>query len=220
MFRIRSLPIVDELISWISQSLPEMTFTPQRIRMNIPSPQLLSHPRWGPLVHLNPQSESPELSREAYVILTRSSMAVFNPATEEYRIQSLIPRRNAERQWRDLEIPREKVLRFWRRLRPWIAVFFFIIVFIVVYLWKILAKLYYSFIGLILNVFRKERLSYSSLLQLSFFVLSPVYLLQIITWSFPAAKIPLNFWTALLATTLYLGLTVLGTQEKGISSGN
>ncbi|GEM_PF-4056446 len=218
MFRMQSLPIVDEFMGWLSQSLPPMTLTRQGMQMELAQPQLLSHPRWGPVIYLDPLNDAPNLNQkqEAYVILTRESIAFFNPSRGEYRVQTLVPRIDAQTRWRDVQITGDKVLGFWHRIRPWIAVVFVAAILFLVYLWKLLAGLFYSLIGLILNKFRKDKLSYGSILNLTFFALSPVCILQMAAWTFSGLKLPLTFLTALVITTLYLALAILGTQEKKV----
>lgn len=217
-FRFQFVPVANDLVEWAEKSVPEMTFTLEGVQMKIEEPLLLTHPRWGPLLYLDPQRDfpNPEDLKKALVIVTRTKLAYQDPRGGEVRIQELIPAERPER-WQNLVVTGERIKRVWRQMRPWTGVIFFFSLFVGIYLWKLLAGLLYSLVGLILNLFRTERLRYPSILNLSFFVLTPVSLLQILTWLAPEWPIPLNFPTALLVTTLYLSLALLLTQRPHAS---
>lgn len=215
MFRLYSLPVADELTAWLAKGLPEMTFTREGVQMELKEPLLLTHPRWGPLLYLDPASDSPKTEdlEKTLVVITRTKVAYRDPATGESRIRNLTPKEGPGK-WRDLTITGNVILNLWKRLKPLAASLFFIVAFVGFYLWKLLAGLLYSIVGLLFNHFRTERLPYPSLLNLTFFALTPVVWLQIFAWSFTKWPIPLNFLTAFLVTTLYLAFAVLFTQER------
>lgn len=217
-FRFQFVPVANDLVDWAAKSIPETTFTLEGVQMKIEEPLLLTHPRWGPLLYLDPQSDFPKPDDlgKALVIVTRTKVAYRDPRGGEVRIQELVPAERPEK-WQNLVVTGERIKRVWRQMRPWTGAIFFVSLFVGIYLWKLLAGLFYSLVGLILNLFRTERLRYPSILNLSFFVLTPVSLLQILTWLFPEWPIPLNFLTALLVTSLYLTLTLLLTQRPRAS---
>lgn len=215
MFRIYSLPIVDELIEWLGKGLPEMVFTQEGVQMKIKKPLLLTHPRWGAFLYLDPTSDSPRSDdlEKAFLVMTRTRMSYQDPNTGESRMVNLIPK-GEPREERHVVLTSGTFLKFWRRLKPFVASIFFITAFLLLYLWKLLAGLLYSLVALILNRFRNEKLRYSSLLNLTFFALTPVAGLQVLAFSFTKWPIPLNFLTAFLVTSLYLTLAVFFTQER------
>lgn len=214
LFRNNSLPAADELVDWLGRRIPEIVFTREGVRMGIKEPLLLSHPRWGALLYLDPTHEVPKSEdlEKALVVLAQKKAAYHDPNTGESRLRSLIPNQT-QKEWKDLTVTGEGVLRFWRRIQPWVFLVFFGITFMGFYLWKLLAGLVYSLIALLLNRFRTERLRYPSLLNLTFFALTPVVGLQFLSWNFPRWPIPLNPITAFLITSLYLALAILWTQE-------
>lgn len=75
-----------------------------------------------------------------------------------------------------------------------------------------MASLFYSLIALLLNLFRKEKLGYGSLLVLSMFALTPVAILQIAGFFVPKLMMILSFPVAIVLTTLFLALGILATQ--------
>lgn len=214
-FRIRALPVADELVGWLGQNLPPLKVTREGIEMGVKEPTLLSHPRWGPLLYLDPVSEfpkSPDLEK-AFVMITHKHVAYRNLTSGEYRIQSLLPK-TEPRKWQDLVITGNGLARNWQRLKPFFNALFFVVAFVGTYLWKLLGGFFYSLVGLLVNLFRPERLPYRSILDLAFFVLTPVTWLQVLSLIFPAWRLPLNMLTSLLITSLYLTLAILGTQPS------
>lgn len=219
-FRILFLPVANELATWLGERLPEIIITREGIRMGIEDPLLLSHPRWGPLVYLDPNRDAPpqEDFKKAFVILTRTEVAYRYPADGEIQTRSVIPRGD-QKGWRDRTLRGDDITKLWRNVRPFVTIIFFLFGLVGFYLWKLIAGLFYSLVALFLNRFRKERLSYAALLNLTLFALTPVSLYQFAAAQLPAWKIPLHFPIAFVITSLYLAYGILGTRERSTSEG-
>jgi len=215
MFRSFSLPVVNDLVRWLGANLPEMTLTREGVRMALREPLLLSHPQWGPLLFFDPTSDvpKPEHLEKAFLVVARRKLVFRNPATAQQQIQDLTPAAGVQR-WQDLLITGERVTLFWERIKPFALFLFFVAAGVGTYLWKLLAGLLYSLVALLLNCFRKERLPYGTLLNVTFFALTPMTLLQLASLQFPESGLPANLLIALLVTTFYLILGILGTQKK------
>jgi hypothetical protein len=215
LVRVQVLPVADEVVTWLGESLPQMVFTREGVRMEIKQPLLLNHPRWGPIFYFAPEDSFPEQGDlgKAAILVTRTHAAYRDPRKNQYRIQSLVPA-PAQANWRDIAVSGPGVTLFWERLRPFLGGIIFLTTFVVLYLWKLLAGIFYSLIGLLLNLFRSERLPYGFILNLSFFALSPFALLQGISWLVPGFQIPRNVFLALAVTSLYLALGILATQKR------
>lgn len=215
IFRIQFLPLADDLVIWAKENLPEMVLTRQGIQMKLSEPRLLTHPKWGALIYLDPARDFPEPAdiEKAYLVVTRTQVGYRDPSTGQLRIQDLLPK-TAAKGWRDATLTGNTVGLIWRKLAPWLSAIIFVSSFVGVYLWKLTAALGYSLAGLLLNRFRSVRLGYASILKLSLFAITPVTLLQTLAWQFPDWPIPLNFLTSFVVTTLYLALAILVTQPR------
>ncbi len=212
--RIQLLPVANEFVDWLRQSLPEITVTAQGIQTKTQEPILLTHPQWGPLIYLDPTKDAPQSGdfEKALVTLTRRKVAYRSPEGGEVRIQDLLPQ-GPQRGQQDFLVTGEGIAKLWRGLAPWLTAIFFVSSLAAIYLWKLAASLGYSLVALILNLFRREKLSYKALIHFSIYTLTPVAFLQIIASLFPAWPIPLNFITALLVTGIYLSLAIFATQS-------
>ena len=214
LFSRFSVPAMGEFVSWLGKNLPKMILTPQGMQLEPNEPKLLTHPKYGAILYLNPTIDSPttEDFSKALVIFTRTKAAYHNPRTGEVRMQSLVSAEGAQR--KKIEITGDKLIRFWGRSKPWLGVVFFFSMFVGTYLWKLVAVLIYSLAGLVVNLFRRNRLSYGRLLQLTIFALTPMSLFQWFSWQFPAFHLHAGFLISFLVTTVYLGFILFATQEK------
>lgn len=215
MFRLQFQPLAQDFVEWLSQNLPTLKVTQEGIVMDLQEPRLMTHPQWGAFLYLDPVNEIPKMEDldKAFFVITKTSVAYQDPVTGGRRIRRLLPEKQ-QANWRDATLTGEALSRFWRISKPFVSSIFFVILFIGIYLWKLAAGFFYSLIGLIINLFRMERLSYAAVLQLSFFALTPLTLLQVWLGTFPLVWFPLNFFTGALITSLYLALAILGTQQS------
>ena len=100
--------------------------------------------------------------------------------------------------------------RVWPR---YLALLVFILFFGIFYLWNLMLGLVLSVVAMLLNTFRKERLPYPFLLNIAFFSLAALTLLECLQWFYPTAMLPLLGVAGILLTLFYLGVGILGTQE-------
>ena len=214
LFSRYSVPALGEFASWLGGNLPKMILTSQGMQLEPNEPKLLTHPKYGAVLYLNPNIETPQAEdfSKALVILTRTKVAYHNPRTGEVRMQSLIPAASSQR--KEIEITGNQLIRMWNRAKPLVAVAFFFSVFAGTYLWKLVAALIYSSAGLLINLFRRKRLNYSRILQMSIFALTPMSLFQWFSWQFAALHLQTGFLISFLVTGVYLAFILLATQEK------
>lgn len=213
-FRTRAYPIISEFVGWMEKNLPEMVVTSQGVQMIISEPKLLTHPRWGPVIYLDPTSDFPKQTdwNKAPLILARQRIAYRGRTGNNYQVQDLIPK-NVDPNWRGFVITGEKIMQYWKNYKPMLGPFLFASIFVFTYFWKLIAGLLYSLLGIGLNRFRSEKLPYPFVLNLTFFALTPVIWLQLFSrllhW-----HVPLSFLTAFVLTALYLAFAILGTQRS------
>ena len=215
LFNLRAVPAIGEFASWLGANLPKITLTPQGMRLDPNEPVLLTHPQYGAIFYFDPTIDAPkpEDFTKALVILTRTQAAFHNPNTGEVRMQSLIPARQSLGR-NEMEITGDKVIRGWNRSKLFVPLFFFFSVFLGTFFWKLMAALIYSSTGLLWNLFRKVRLTYGRILNVSFFALTPMSFWQWLSWQFPALHLPANFLVSLVLTSVYLAIVLFGTQDE------
>jgi hypothetical protein len=114
-----------------------------------------------------------------------------------------------------VQITKEYLDRLYASIRPWLALFAAILFFFFFFIWKLLAALFYSWFGLLINFLRRPRLNYGAIFDVSAFALTPVIWIQAIYLLVPAvAKLPFGFFGSFLLTFIYLVFAIKGTQER------
>ncbi len=216
LVRIQVLPQTDQFIEWMEANIPELVFTSSGLDMRVKDPVLLTHPQWGPLIYFNVGSDLPQSAdlEKAAILITRTHVAYRDPRQNQYRIQSLVPGPDAQKRWQDLRVDGPTIDNFWRRLRPFMGALVFLLFFVVAFFWKLFAGLLYSLIGIAINFFRRERLAYRFILNLTFFALTPVTLIQFASWMLPGIHIPIHPLIAILITAAYVAFAVLASQQR------
>lgn len=214
-FAARAVPPAGEFMRWLGDSLPDLKFTPQGLETPATQPFSLTHPRWGRILTIDTTRETVDIeeAKNSYIYLTKKKVYAAGGRQDEFRILDLTPQtEQALANWRDFTLTGSFLMTAFQRILPFSFPFVFGGAFVLFFMWKLLAALFYSLLAMLINLFRKARLSYTRLLNLSFFAMSAVIGLQWISAMFPAFPVRLNFLWSLLITALYLGFGILGTQ--------
>jgi len=67
---------------------------------------------------------------------------------------------------------------------------------------------------LILNLFRKARLGYSALFNVTVAAMTPIWILQVLAWLIPPFGISYRFLASLLVTVLYQAVFIFATHSS------
>ncbi len=220
-FASQALPRIDEFAAWLVEEMPEITWTPQGITTQPAGPKTLVHPVLGPLVTFD--TGASDVNEQ-----TMGDVRVFVTATKLYlreepralRVYDLVSGGVEKRAGAGpVTLTRETAEKFYRMAKPWAMTVIVIFVFSFFYLWKVLAALFYSLIGLLINLARRERLRYAQILNVSFFALTPMVLLQLLSMTVPFLRTAqLGPLVSLVVTSVYLFIAVKLTEEKSATS--
>lgn len=217
VFMFTVIPIGNEFANWLKQNFPELVLTREGVAAKVEQPFSLTHPDFGTIAVIDTTKEMPtaeDLGKTVFFV-TKTQVFIQNrpgERTGDYRVVDLVPRNEqAKATWRDFVVTGTFIETIYRRLRPFAAPLLFIFCVFFFFVWKLIVALLYSLLALILNLFRKEKLSYRSLVNLCFFAITPVIVLQ---WLRPFLPfLPLNVFVAGFVTGSYLGLAILKTQS-------
>ena len=215
LFQIYGRPELKELTHWTETNLPPLTYSPEGLTMNAPSPQTLVNSKYGLVVtfDMTKDNVSPEEMGDALIFVTSKKLYTVQ-RQNEMRVYSLVRSGQAGQQV-SVNEGFKKTFEVFNQLIVFVILFAAVPVFFV---WKLLAALFYSLAGLLINLLRKTRLSYSAVLNVSLFSLAPVCIVQLLGLSFPALPLSLGFWGTLFLTAIYLFLGIKLTEEKGAPS--
>ena len=215
LFLIYGKPELKELTTWLETSLPQLVYSPKGLTMNAQGPQTIVHPKYGLAVTFDMTKENISLEEmgNALIFVTSKTLYV-RQRGNQMRVYSLAKPGQPGREVSVNEVFK-KTFKIFNRL---IVLVIFVAAFPIFFVWKLLAALFYSLVGLLINLMRKTKLSYSAVFSVSLFALTPICFVQFLKLSFPALPLTFGFWGALFLATIYLFLGIKLTEEKSVSS--
>ena len=215
LFIIRLKPMADDFVNWFASSLPQLTLTKNGVTASIQQPFEMKSPLYGTVLVIDTTKEKADgvPPTRTLIYLTKTQLVFQNEAKSETRILSLLPKDDqAKEKWKDFSVTGAVVEMIYKKIVPIVYPFILVLSLFAFFIWKILAALFYSLVALLLNLFRKEKLSYGQLLVLSMFALTPVAVLQIAGFFVPKLMMILSPPVAIALTSLFLALGILATQ--------
>ncbi|MBI4398331.1 MAG: DUF1189 family protein [Candidatus Omnitrophica bacterium] len=208
-------PALDRFEGWFTTNLPQMTFTREGVVTKAAQPFEMKSSEYGSVLILDATKNEIGDIPDTWLYITKTKALFRGGNANDFRVVELVPKNEEEKtKWKDVTLTGDSVHAMYKRVMPFAHPVIFIVVFFTFFLWKILAALVYSLVALLLNLFRREKLQYGSLLALSMFALTPVTVLQVFSLFIPRVGLALNPLTAFILTGLYLALGILATQNR------
>ncbi len=221
---VRALPEMDRFLIWLKREMPVLVWHPEGLSIKDKTAFSLVHPKYGPLAKfdMTKTDVTAEGMGEFGIFVTSQKIYLKQPGSRGLRIYDLIKAR-AERQGRagaanqpsSFEIQPDQIVTGYRQFKPWLITVFCGILWGAFLLWKLLAALFYSWIGLLVNMGRRDKLDYSHILTLTFFAMTPAIVIQLLQFLIPPfARIPFGLGGSLLVTVFYLFYAIKGTEPS------
>ncbi len=215
----RGIPQMNSFLEWAKSQMPTLTWTPEGLVMNAASPQTMVHPELGPLVIFDMNRTDVDLGTMQNVVMFVTSKKIFVRQglnqIKAYDLTRISAKGGQGEAAGAVPINGETLQKFYDSVRPWFVVLGILFFFIFFLVWKFLAALLYSWVGLLINFLRRPRLNYSAILNVSFFALTAVTLIQLLQLLFPfLGRLPFGFAGSLFVTGIYLFLAIKKTEDK------
>ncbi len=207
------LPAADRFVDWLAPNLPEVKLTDHGAVMDAPQPFVLTHPVLGTLLVIDTRVETPsadDLRGAPVFFVSRTHVVVSEGREGQQRVYDLVPQTpEARARWEGLAVNGASVKKMYGRVRLLAAPLAFVACLVFFFVWKLLAALAYTLLGLVLNLFRRERLPYASILTLACFAMTAVIVLQTLAAFGAFGSFRLSYLAAWLVTGAYLALAML-----------
>lgn len=230
------LPQSDKFIAWLEGSLPPMMLTSEGLVLESGEPYTLVHPEWGTLARFDTSQAStgapvPDMS-ELFVFVSATRMTLkdslgrvasydLKEVLDAYlgsgRAEEGLPARQNEGgpAGQAGRLDPSWVGRAYRQMKPWVYVTAGIFSVPFFYAMNLISAVFFSWFALLINLFRREKLSYGQLFTLSIFANTPAGIFQNLQLLIPfLAKLPFAMPGQFMLTTTYLYLAILWTQEE------
>ena len=211
LFHVYGKPEFREMNQWLQGNLPPLAYSPEGLTMNAGSPRTIVNPKYGLTITFDMTKDniSAEEAGNAMIFVTKKNLYVVAPKGQ----MRVYPLARPGRQGNLVSV-NETLKKVGEVFDRWIAFLIFAASFPLFFIWKLLAAIFYSLPGLLINRMRREKLAYSAVLNVSFFALTPVFLIQLLDIAFPSLPLSLGLAGALFLTTIYLFLGIKLTEEK------
>jgi len=214
------LPQAETFIDWAKAEAPVLTWTPAGLTMEDESPYQMTHPELGVMAVFDMKAETVTAKDMGNVpVYVTAGKLYLQEGSGRLRVYDLVPPELKER--KDLQpvrITGEFYEQMFNRFKPWIVVLGTLFFGLTFYLLRILQGLVLSLLGLVFNSFRKQKVSYGSLLTVSFFAMTPFLALELLRILVPAAGfLPTPVWMNMIISGIYLFIAVMMTEDKRLS---
>ena len=221
VFTHRALPKINELVEWTKAEMPPMTLGPEGVSVSVPMPYTLTHPQFGPIVTFDTSQVDVTVQTmgdvPAFVTATKLYLRQANSGLKVFDLVQGMAHKKVEQG--TVKMDAQSIQALYDAMRPWmiaLGLFFF---FLLTYLWKLLAAVFYSWFGLLMNFSRKPKLGYGAIFNVAVFALTPWFLMQLLGLIFfPAGQIPLSFLLGPLITGFFLYLGIRKTEDRPVGT--
>jgi hypothetical protein len=214
---ITGIPQADRFVDWVKIEAPALSVTSEGLQMKAESPYTMIHPQFGPLATFDMKSTEVDVSKiQVPVYITSTKLYVRQRANETRIVDLLAQIKEGRRAPNQVtEITGAVVEQIYRQVKPWIILVAFISFTLIYYVMMMVQGLIFSLVGLILNRFRAVKLTYSAVLNTTFYAMTAGFVLDALKFLLPfLTVIPSGFFVNLLLTSVYLFIGIKGTEEK------
>ncbi len=212
----RVYPEAGRFMDWVKAEMPVIEWTVAGAKIDKPSPYVMKHPRYGHIATFDMSKtdlSSAEIG-DAMFYMTSTRLYLKESANREVRMYDLTKHDPDIKPDAKVVINAQTVEKFEKAAKPAGLVLCFFFAFIIFFIWKLLAAVFYSTLGLILNRFRTNKLSYEAVLNVSFFALTASIWIGILSLYLSSiVRIPFGFFGSVLVTSFYLLLGIKLTED-------
>ena len=213
---VRVYPEARSFLNWVEGTMPPVQWTPEGLRMSQKSPYEMKHPKYGHFATLNMDKKeiTAEEMGDAMIYVTAANIYVREKQKQGLRVYSVLPPAGAKVQRGNMVIDAALLRGLEKNARPALAAFALLLAFSSFFIWKLLGAFFYSTIGMLINLFREEKLSYAAVLNISFFAMTASTVLQLLFTALAVwVKVPFGLWGSLIVTTGYLYAAIKMTED-------
>ncbi len=201
-------PTADEFAAWTQKNMPVVIWTPEGLSLeNGQTTALLVHPKFGPVVAFDMTKTSVSETDMAKVYFLVTSTKIFikrGPGEIEGRDITKAGIQTTKQLPPKIRITGEVVGSLFKVVKNAAFMVVPLAITVISFFLILISNLFYSLIGLLLNLMRKQKLRYGAIFSLTCFATTVAFTvtwLQIMT---PIRKLPLPFGWMILATLVYM----------------
>lgn len=212
----RLFPLADEFSAWFKKEMPIVTLAPEGITTNKPNPYEMRHPKFGHVLTVDTSKKevSSQDMGDAILYLTATKLYAREPEHSDVRVYELAGKEGQPKREAKLVFDQAMYTKLEKTVKPIVLGVSVGLVFILFFIWKLLAALFYSIPASLINQMRSEKLPYENVLNISIFSMTAsiwIFFLAILVSDI--INIPFGFLGSMIVTTIYLYLGLKGTED-------
>jgi len=217
-FAFSIMPRIDAFAEWAATELPPMTWTPEGLVMDAPSPYPMIHPEYGFLAVID--MTRPEISQEEMgdaAVFVTSRYLYMRDGNGGVRVHSLTrPADKVNPDQLAVLVDGDLVRKIYGDLRVWIFIVPVLISFPLILVTKLAEAAVFSLPGFFIARTRRQPLEYSAVFTTACFAVTAATLVEV-RWIVPfLAEIPFGFIGSAILTTGYLFFALKKTEHPEI----
>lgn len=210
------VPEGNRFMAWIKMNMPVVEIVRgEGIKINASSPYEMIHPEYGKVAIFDMTKTEVSLEEIGdWKVFVTSTKGYFQRDNGQLQVYDLKGTRRAEEKAGvdDRVVDAAFVQKIENIVKPVLLVLILGIIFVFFFIWKLIAALFYSLIGISLNRMRRERLSYGQILNVSFLAITPAAWVQFLLL-LRGLEIPFGFLWSLAITSAYLYFGIKKAEE-------
>ncbi len=210
------VPEANRFMGWVKINMPVLEITPgQSPKMDRPSPYQMVHPEYGNLAYFDmSKAEVPLEEIKDWKLYMTSTKAYFQKENGQFQIHDLVGEPVPEgKKVETRTLDAAFVQKVENIVKPVLLIVAAALIFVLFFIWKLLTALFYSLIGMVLNLQRRERFSYGQILNVSFLAITPAAWIQFFSM-LKGVEIPFGFFWTVALTSAYLFFGIRRTEEE------
>ncbi len=187
----RVAPVTDDLAGWLQKNMPVVIWTPQGIVLeNGQTAVTLRHPQYGPIAKLDLTKKVVTEADfgDGFLFVTATRVYIKRgPGQIEDRDITQAGMQTGQRLPPRIRITGDITGQLYKNIKHTLGVVIPLILFFIIFLSILLANVFYSLVGLLLNLGRKQKLGYGAVFTLTCFATTVSFTLSWLRFVLPVA---------------------------------
>lgn len=213
-FGAQVMPRVDAFAEWAAAEMPPMTWTPEGLVMDAPSPYAMVHPEYGLLAVIDmTRTELAQDEMGAAAVFVTSRYLYMRDGSGGIRVHSLTrPAQDVDPDHLAVLVDGELARSLYAKLRPWIFAVPVVLALPLILITKLAEAVFFSLPGYLIARTRQVPLDYTPVFCVTCFALTASTLVEL-RWMVPGLSgIPFGLIGAAIVTTGYLFFALKKTE--------
>jgi hypothetical protein len=214
----RVMPQADAFVNWMKTSMPVLIWTPAGLSLeNGQTTATMEHPQYGTIALFDMTGAVPTEAGmgKAYILVTSQKVFIKRaPGQIEERDITGAGMRSGQQLPSRIRIDGNIVMQLYQNVKRTMAFVAPLFILVISFIFLLVANLFYSLAGLLLNIMRTEKLGYGAIFNLTCFAASAVFTLAWLKILIPLNVLAWPFGLNMFITLAFMVFAFKVTDRK------